>query len=61
MACMIFHLFNKMRKTQDQKLEDEPVQEKQIVVEMPTHCPNCGVDLEENENLQYCPYCGISL
>ena len=50
-----------MRKTQDQKLEDEPVQEKQIVVEMPTHCPNCGVDLEENENLQYCPYCGISL
>jgi rubrerythrin len=61
MACMIFHLFNKIRKTQDQKIEDEPVQEKQIVVEKPTHCSNCGVDLEEIENLQYCPYCGISL
>ena len=61
MACMIFHLLNKIRKNQDEKIEDEPVQEKQIIDEKSTHCSYCGVDLEDAVDLQYCPYCGISI
>ncbi|MFX1393656.1 MAG: hypothetical protein ACFFAH_08780 [Promethearchaeota archaeon] len=61
MACMIFHLLNKIRNTKEQKIEDDPVQEKQIIDEKPTHCSNCGVDLEDTKNIQYCPYCGITI
>lgn len=59
--CMIFNLLNKIRKTHDQDIEVESVQEKQFVEKQQIFCSNCEVILNETEDLQYCPYCGSSI
>ena len=63
MMCMISSLIKHLRNDKEPYNEEQVdlVQNKQILIEENGHCSNCGVVLNDGENIQYCPYCGSNV
>jgi len=70
MLCMILNLLKIGKRNNNQlKIDEEEfgkenvdiIQDNHPASSFIDHCDNCGVEFNENEYIQYCPFCGSTV